>query len=155
MRNGKTTSIRSSRHKGNYKLGNILRFRISLVKSWNEERRIRLDKTEITYKDTEHLGGCIVGMLLSNSRFLQPIKHILKSSRCAIWKMNEFLNIAFTCPCIAIIFAAYNQQNATFHNLFISVRRSTCFRSFFFSVRHHELKTAHTASGICQTKTAT
>jgi len=25
----------------------------------------------------------------------------------------------------------YNQQDATFHNLFISVRRSTCFRRFF------------------------
>jgi len=28
-------------------------------------------------------------------------------------------------------FAQYNQQDATFHNLFISVRRSTCFRQFF------------------------
>ena len=28
-------------------------------------------------------------------------------------------------------FAAYNQQDATFHNLFMSVRRSTCFRRFF------------------------
>jgi len=28
-------------------------------------------------------------------------------------------------------FAEYNQQDATFHNLFISVRRSTCFRWFF------------------------
>ena len=29
------------------------------------------------------------------------------------------------------IFAAYNQQDATFHNLFISVRCSTCFRRVF------------------------
>jgi len=28
-------------------------------------------------------------------------------------------------------FAQYNQQDATFHNLFISVRRSTCFRRVF------------------------
>jgi len=28
-------------------------------------------------------------------------------------------------------FAAYNQQDATFHNLFISVRRCTCFIQFF------------------------
>jgi len=28
-------------------------------------------------------------------------------------------------------FAAYNQQDATFHNLFISVRCSTCFRWVF------------------------
>jgi hypothetical protein len=43
-------------------------------------------------------------------------------------------------------FAEYNQQDATFHNLFISVRCSTCFRLFFrpssgaqnctYSVRH-------------------
>jgi len=29
------------------------------------------------------------------------------------------------------IFAAYNKQDATFHNLFISVKRSTCFRRIF------------------------
>jgi len=29
------------------------------------------------------------------------------------------------------IFTEYNQQAGTFHNLFISVRRSTCFRRFF------------------------
>jgi hypothetical protein len=28
-------------------------------------------------------------------------------------------------------FAEYNQQDATIHNLFISVRRSTCFRRSF------------------------
>ena len=46
-------------------------------------------------------------------------------------------------------FAEYNQQDATFHNLFISVRRV----SDGFSVHHKELKTAHTASGIGQTNT--
>jgi len=34
-------------------------------------------------------------------------------------------------PCIANLFAEYNQQDATFLNLFISVRHSTCFRRFF------------------------
>jgi len=29
------------------------------------------------------------------------------------------------------LFAEYNQHDATFHNLFISVRRFTCFRRFF------------------------
>ena len=29
------------------------------------------------------------------------------------------------------LFSKYNQEDATFHNLFISVRRSTCFRRFF------------------------
>ena len=39
-------------------------------------------------------------------------------------------DLTFIGPCIANIFAEYNQQDATFHNLFISVRRSTCFRRF-------------------------
>ena len=49
-------------------------------------------------------------------------------------------------PYIANIFAEYNQQDATFHNVFISLRRSTCFRRVFlpssgaenctYSVRH-------------------
>ena len=39
--------------------------------------------------------------------------------------------LTFIGPCIANIFAEYNQQDATFHKLFISVRRSTCFRRFF------------------------
>ena len=39
--------------------------------------------------------------------------------------------LTFTGPCIANIFAEYNQQDEKFHNLFISVRRSTCFRRFF------------------------
>ena len=51
------------------------------------------------------------------------------------------------------LLAEYNQKDVTFHNLFISVRRSTCFRRF--SVHHQELKTEHTGSGICQTVTAT
>ena len=34
-------------------------------------------------------------------------------------------------PCIANIFAEYNQQDATFHNFFISVRSCTCFRRYF------------------------
>jgi len=50
------------------------------------------------------------------------------------------------------MFAEYNQQDATSHNLFISVKRCTCFRRFFRP--SSGLKTAHTASGICQTKLA-
>jgi len=36
----------------------------------------------------------------------------------------------FICPCIANMLAEYNQQDATFHNLFISVGWSTFFRRF-------------------------
>jgi hypothetical protein len=41
----------------------------------------------------------------------------------------------------------YNQQDATLHNLFISVKFST-------SAHHQELKTADTALGTSQTFTA-
>ena len=53
------------------------------------------------------------------------------------WQRN--ISLLFP-PCIVLlrrkttIFAEYNQQDATFHNLFISVRRSTCFRRFFPSI---------------------
>ena len=45
--------------------------------------------------------------------------------------LNGWRHWTLTCPCIANIFSQYNQQPATFQNLFISVRRSTCFRLFF------------------------
>jgi len=45
--------------------------------------------------------------------------------------LEQNINLTFIGPCIANIFAEYNQQDATFHNLFISIRRSTCFRRFF------------------------
>jgi len=64
-------------------------------------------------------------------------------------KMNTTLSapdLTFKGPRIANIFSEYNQQDATFHNVFISVRRSTCFRRVFrpssgaqkciYSVRH-------------------
>jgi len=62
------------------------------------------------------------------------------------------VNLTFVGPCISNIFAEYNQQDATFHNLFLydAVRVSDD-----FSFHHQELITAHTASGICQTDTAT
>ena len=54
--------------------------------------------------------------------------------------------LTFIGPCIASILAEYNQLGAMFHNLYISVRRSTCFGRFFrpslgaenctYSVRH-------------------
>jgi len=47
------------------------------------------------------------------------------------WLIQVWLNLTFIGPCIANIFAKFNQQDASFHNLFISVRRSTCFRRFF------------------------
>ena len=40
-------------------------------------------------------------------------------------------DLTFIGQCIAKIFAEYNQLDVTFHNLFISVRRSICFRGVF------------------------
>ena len=51
-------------------------------------------------------------------------------------------------------FRRVQQKRRNVSQLFIYVRPSTCFRRVF-SVRRQELKTAHTASGICQTVTAT
>jgi len=50
---------------------------------------------------------------------------------CRTATIEVRVNLTFIGSCIANIFADYNQQDATFHNLFISVRRSTCFRRFF------------------------
>ena len=71
--------------------------------------------------------------------FFQRYPHPLTSPRVNIHHpvkntglyANETNSLTFIGPCIANIFAKYNQQDATFHNLFISVRRSTCFRRVF------------------------
>jgi len=43
----------------------------------------------------------------------------------------KYISIIMLQETFFYIFSEYNQQDATFHNLFISVRRSTCFRRFF------------------------
>ena len=86
----------------------------------------------------------IVSLLLFHMK--RPCWLVLSSAYCSG-------NLTIICPWIANMFSEYNQQDATFLNLFISVRRSTCFRQF--SAHHLELKTAHTVSGICQAVTAT
>jgi len=50
-----------------------------------------------------------------------------------VWSSLEMhmLNLTFVGQCVANIFTEYNQQDATFHNLFISVTRSTCFGRVF------------------------
>ena len=76
---------------------------------------------------------------------------------------TRYLILTFICSYIANIFWEYNQQDATFLNLFISLRLSTCFRRFFrpssgaqnctYSVRHlsdrycHLLLAARLAAG--------
>ena len=53
----------------------------------------------------------------------QQITHL---GRC-----NSNMSLTFIGPYIANIFVEYNQKDAKFHNFFISVRRSTCFRRVF------------------------
>jgi len=63
----------------------------------------------------------------------------MKSTKRFLWDMhviNKYpiiasLSLTFIGLCIANIFGEYNQQDATLHYLFISVRHSACFRRFF------------------------
>ena len=55
-------------------------------------------------------------------------------------------DLIFICPCIANIFPNYNQQDATFLDLFISIDAPHV--SGGSSAHHQEHITVHTASGI-------
>jgi hypothetical protein len=50
-RNSKTTSMRSTEHKGSCRVGEILKFRISSEHSWEEKQRIQCGKREIACKE--------------------------------------------------------------------------------------------------------
>jgi len=63
-------------------------------------------------------------------------------------------NLTFIVPCIANTFSEYNQQAAMFLR-FIYFCKVLCMFQTVFSVHRQEHKTAHTASGICQTITTT
>ena len=54
-----------------------------------------------------------------------------RTSEAVLFVARIQLFLTFIGPCIANIFADYNHWDATFHNLFISERRSTCFRRGF------------------------
>ena len=56
-------------------------------------------------------------------------QQVMQFGRC-----NSNMSLTFIGPCIANIFAEYNQQDATFHNFFISVRRSYMFQMVFPSI---------------------
>jgi len=71
-----------------------------------------------------------------NAEFLL-VKSVLWENLTEQIKLNFFsvsipsTVILWTTSLTDIMFSEYNQQDAKFHNLFISVRRSTCFRQFF------------------------
>jgi len=75
----------------------------------------------------------------------------LPAVRTVVWKETEL--------CLALQtnweFSEYNQQDATFLNLFISVRRSTCFRRVFRPSSGAQNCTYSVMYRICQTITVT
>ena len=80
---------------------------------------------------------------------------VLKQSRCPSASVEIapkyaadkiYTNLTFICPCIANTFPKYNQQDATFLDLFIST--DAVHVSGGSSTHYQEHLTVHTASGI-------
>ena len=78
-----------------------------------------------------------ISVLLSEASKFQSCTK--RRSKCSI------LNLTFICPCIGNIILNYNQQDATFLDLFIST--DALHVSGGFSAHHQEHITVHTASG--------
>ena len=70
----------------------------------------------------------------------------LSVATCRLLRRAVVLFLIFICPCITNIFPNYNQQDATFLDLFIST--DTLRVSGGSSAHHQEHITVHTASGI-------
>jgi hypothetical protein len=82
-------------------------------------------------------------LIYAHFAFIQNFKHTSGHNRHRSWSTVQLILVVnrsteilcsyltFICQCIANIFAAYNQQDATFHSLFISVRHCICFRRVF------------------------
>ena len=62
----------------------------------------------------------------TNSKRFHPV-----TTECSRFSAEGCWNRCDSAQTVHIVFAEYNQQDATFHSLFISVRRSTCFGRFF------------------------
>jgi len=97
----------------------------------------------LNYVRTYALSSCGRRSVCAHFAFIQNFTHTSDHNRHRSWSTIQLILVVnrsteilcsyltFTCPCIANVFAAYNQQDAAFHNLCISVRRSTCFRRFY------------------------
>jgi hypothetical protein len=85
-----------------------------------------------------------VNWVIQYSCFYKDILNKMRSKFFSLQAVHE--NICENTRFILMIFAEYNQQDANFLNLFISVRQSTCFSRFLrpssgaqnctYSVRH-------------------
>ena len=93
--------------------------RTEWVRTW---KQTDVNLYNITQYNIKHKGRKLIKLFAWRKR---------AKTRTDIIYNNSLADLTFICPCIANIFAECNQQDATFHNLFISVRRSTCFRRFF------------------------
>ena len=80
------------------------------------------------------------------------IIHVQNEGDSKNTNLTSFKILTFIGLCVGNIFAEYNQQDATFLNLFL---QDALHVSDGFSSHHQELKPAHTATGIGQTVTAT
>ena len=86
------------------------------------------------------LGTCGVVCILHDFIVARDRSNIILS----LWKRN--IDLIFLCLCIVNIIPNYNQQDATFLDLFIST--DTLHVSGGSSAHHQEHKTVHTASGV-------
>jgi len=79
---------------------------------------------KVTTSDTKHISVA--------SEHIAKSRTFIRKKDYDLEKLNSIfiLTRTFLMPLIETS-AEYNQQDATFHNLFISVRRSTCFRRVF------------------------
>jgi len=86
----------------------------------------------------------LASMLLSNL----GSKHIINYSDWYVvfFYITSFTVLIFICPCIANIIPIYNQQDATFLDLFVST--DALHVSGGSSTHHQEHTIVHTASGI-------
>jgi len=119
--------------KKSFLISSVLKIRI--VIKWRTGVR-SLSRTAILWIFTQpkvvisyRLFGTTYRTYVKNTEFLTPEDGIDRLSRNVDKKLPLILMLIG--PCNANIFAEYNQQDATFHNFFISVRGSTCFRRVF------------------------
>jgi len=100
-------------------------------------RRNVIRQLEFREKDCSESSAslkCVIALFYTFSPHLKKVNTaVVHKNVFSDFELRDVrrINLKFTGPCVANIFAGYNQQDATFLNLFISVRRSTCCRRFF------------------------
>ena len=85
---------------------------------------------------------------MSFAAILQKVRELYMKSKCTFPAVSQTLleGLTFICPCLTNIFPNYNQQDATFLDLFISTDALHVSGGSF--AHHQEHKTVHKALGI-------